>query len=48
MDTWEIYFWLLVPVYVVGALTISNWLASLLDFRYRLLKEKIIRKKDNI
>lgn len=48
MDTWEIYFWLLVPVYIVGALTISNWLANHVDFRYRLLKEKIIRKKDNI
>ena len=48
MSTLEIYFWLLLPGYLVGALTIANWLASWTDYYVRLYKEKKVRKKDNI
>ena len=45
MSTLEIYFWLLLPVYLVGALTIANWLASWTDYYVRLYKEKKLEKK---
>ena len=51
MSTLEIYFWLLLPVYLVGALTIANWLASWTDYYVRLVrlyKAKKVREKDNI
>ena len=57
MSTLEIYFWLLLPVYLVGALTIANWLASWTDYYVRLYKAKYyvrlykakkVREKDNI
>ena len=48
MNTLEIYFWLLLPVYLVGAFTIANWLASWTDYYVRLYKEKKVREKDNI
>ena len=48
MAKWEIYFWLLVPVYIVGALTIANWLTSWTEYYVRLYKEKKVRENDNI
>ena len=57
MSTLEIYFWLLLPVYLVGALTIANWLSSWTE-HYLLLRKadkiikdirlKKVREKDNI
>ena len=47
MNTLDIYFWLLVPVYLVGALTIANWLSDKVNLRYRVYIENKLRK-DNI
>ncbi len=48
MSTLEIYFWILLPVYLVGALTIANWLSSWTNYYVWKLREKKILKKDNI
>ena len=48
MSKIELSFWLSIPIYLVGALTISNWLASKVNFYYRIYQEKKIREKDNI
>ena len=44
MSNAEISFWLCVPVYLVGALTISNWLADKINLRYRIYQENKLRK----
>jgi len=48
MNKLELYFWILLPVYIVGALTIANWLASHVNRFVYIYKEKKIREKDNI
>ena len=41
MNTLEIYFWLLLPVYLVGALTIANWLASWTDYYFNHKRKQV-------
>ena len=41
MSTLEIYFWLLLPVYLVGALTIANWLASWTDYYFNHKRKQV-------
>ena len=41
MNTLEIYFWLLLPVYLVGALTIANWLASWTDYYFNYKRKQV-------
>ena len=47
MSNAEISLWLCVPVYRVGAVTISKWLADKINLRYRIYQENKLRK-DNI
>jgi len=47
LQTWEFWFFLSVPVYMIGAWTISNWLTDNIYFRYRLYRENKWRKKYN-
>ena len=48
MNKLELYFWILVPVYLVGAYTISNWLAQYVNGKLYMYRLKKVRKKDNI
>ena len=41
MNTLEIYFWILLPVYIVGALTIANWLASWTDYYFNYKRKQV-------
>lgn len=41
MDTLEIYFWLSSPIYVVGAYTIANWLASWTDYYFNYKRKQV-------
>ena len=48
MDNWLILWFLLsVPVYIIGAWTLSNWLADNIYVRYRIYKERKWRKNYN-
>jgi len=47
LQTWEFWFFLSVPVYMIGAWTISNWMVDNIYFRYRLYRERKWRRKYN-
>jgi hypothetical protein len=45
MQTWEFWFYLSLPVYIVGAWTISNWLTDTIYIKLRILENKLHRER---
>ena len=45
MSTLEIYFWLLLPVYLVGAWTISGWLYTQVKSGIYMYEMYMLRRK---
>ena len=46
MDNWEFWFFLSVPVYIVGAWTISNWLTDIVYIKFRILQNRLYRDRN--
>ena len=41
MNKLELFFWILLPVYLVGAFTIANWLASWTDYYFNYKRKQV-------
>ncbi len=47
LNDWEFYFWLLVPVYLIGAFTISGWLYEIVMDLYMRVAFYIWKWRNN-